>query len=334
MPAEISVCTAGGWMKRGSETVAQADSRIARDIDGMADTGFAGIRWDWPWKDIEQKPGVYNFERRVATAQKVRAAGLKILPIVGYTPKPYQQAGLDQNAPPPPQHYDKWDRYLEQIMPVLKDLGIDRAEVWNESNHHAFWHYPNVDVQAELVRRSLPIIARLHPTFRWVLGAFSPAPDKKDAQGRVVEINPVTYVKLWYEKGYKDLVKGPWSIHPYQDGEPGEVVPWSLMTTQYEAIRAALAAAGHPKKRIWGTEFGHTTRPKDGGGRTQRSEAEQARLIVAQIEAWRAKPNAGPAFLFNWQEFGVANGNVNGLGIMRLDGTYKPAREALKELLT
>jgi hypothetical protein len=259
---------------------------------------------------------------------------MKILPIVGYTPKMYWQPGLAQFAPPAPKFYDRWDRHIEQIMPVFKALGIDRAEPWNESNHHAFWNYPNVDVQAELVRRSLPIINRLHPTFRWVLGAFSPAPDKKDANGRVVEINPVTYVKLWYEKGYKDLVTGPWSIHPYHDGEPEQVVPWSLMTTQYDAIRSVLTANGHPKKRIWGTEFGHTTRPKDGGGRTQRSEAEQARLIVAQIEAWRAKPNAGTGCLFNWQEFGVANGEVNGLGIVRLDGSYKPARQAVKELLT
>lgn len=332
---DIGVCAAGGWLRKPGETEVQADNRIKRDIAGMADTGFKWLRWGWDWTSVEQKPGVYILDRRVKIAGWVRDAGMKSLVVTGYTPSFYRRKGVTTPySPPAPEHYDAWGRYYSAVVSAGSSVGVKRYGHWNESNHHPFWDYPSTEVQAAMLAEAKKAARAADPYARIVLGEMSPARTKKDAAGRYVEINPVEYVQSWYSDPARKPLVDAWSFHPYKVGDPHEVVPWSLMTVQYDAIRNVLAEHGHENRKTWGTEFGHTTRPNDAGGRPQVSEAVQAELIVEQIEMWRTLPGAGPGFLFNWQEFPTGDGRVNGLGIVRLDGSYKPSRQAVKELLT
>jgi hypothetical protein len=191
------------------------------------------------------------------------------------------------------------------------------------------------------MREALKAVAAVHPEARIVLGAFAPGKTRPTRPAKVYEaINMVDYVDLWYENGYGNLCPGPWSIHPYSSPDGLDArEPWSIMTTQFEAIRDVLVAEGQAMKLVWGTEYGFTTQPNDAGGRPQLSEAQQAEKLVKQTSQWMNKRGAGPGFVFTWRDFRVSNG-VNGLGIntdrtsTNPNGRPKMARAALRELLT
>src|SRR5688572_22561951 len=91
---DIGVCAAGGWLKKPGEDTQQATNRLKRDIAGMADTGFKWVRWDWAWSSIEQKPGEYYLDRRFEVATWIKDAGMRSLPVLGYTPPMYQNPDL------------------------------------------------------------------------------------------------------------------------------------------------------------------------------------------------------------------------------------------------
>lgn len=343
MPVDIGVCAGGKWIRSD-----RTDDDLKRDLEGMADTGFKWVRYGVPWSTIEQKPGEYYLDRFAKVARMVKDAGMRSLPVGGYTPTSYQDPALPkerrQFAMPLLKFLPAYRAHAEALFAVLKELDVKRYAVWNESNHAPFMMYPSVHAQAALVRELSAAATKVHPQLRFVLGEMSPGATKKDSKGRYVEINMVDYVKQWYQAGYKHLVEGTWSVHPYFSApvdkpyDPLQSVPWNIMSTQYDAILAELKANGHGTKKIWGTELGHTTRPWDGGGRPQLSEQMQADRIVAQLDAWRNRPNAGPGFLFVWQDFKAPSAKhpdaVNGLGVNHLDGTPKLARSAVKELLT
>lgn len=333
MANAIGICTGGSWLNEPS------DDALKRDIDNIAAIGLRWIRWDWQWPSVEWEQGTFGkgLERRVMLADYIRRAGLNSLPVLGYTPKFYRQPGLEDtaNAPPASQFYGQWGRYIEKCLEGGASAGVIRYGHWNESNHEPFWRYPSVHVQAAMMRKSLEAAQKVQPEARFVLGEFAPGKTRPDPgkPGRYLGINMVDYVDQWYSAGFKYLAQGPWSTHPYSTEHPEETQPWSVMTTQFEAMRVILKRHGHGMKKIWGTEFGYTTEPNDPGGRPEHSEARQAELLVKQVSLWQNKSGAGPGFVFCFRDF-PHGGGLNGLGICRQDGSFKPARAALRELLT
>jgi hypothetical protein len=344
MANAIGVCTAGGWL-------GATDEQIKWDVDKIAETGFKWVRWDWSWVGIELKEGQVQgrpLERRVMIAEWIRKAGMHSLPVLGYTPSFYRRPALatfGSKAPPAEQHYDAWARYVGTCVEAGESQGVIRFEHWNESNHEPFWKYPSVKDQADMLRLAKAAARAANPNARIVLGAFAPGKTRPvEAQpGRYHGINMVDYVDWWYEQGYKDLVEA-WSVHPYSTDNPEERFAWSVMTTQFDAIRDILVANGHGTRKVWGTEFGYTTEPFDAGGRPQRTQEKQAELLVKQVSLWQAKAGAGPGFVFNWRDFPAGTKEhpnaVNGLGIVTdrtssaPNGRFKKAREALRQHLT
>lgn len=315
----IGICFGGGWLR-------ESEDQIQRDLDEAAAVGFTHTRWDVTWISVEPSKGRFFLDRKIQVAEWCRERNLKVLGVMGYTPRFYQAdtsilPGFNQ--PPPPRFYDAWRAYCRALFAALKPIGVLAYEPWNEPNNPPFWWKPSPPIHIALLR-----IAREEADtagVRLVVGALAPV-------GRTApRIQMEDYVGQLYANGLKGLANNL-SLHPYSyPGEPdlldAKRYPWAPMGAKYDAIRAHMTANGEGSKRLWGTEFGYTT-----GGDKKVTESEQARLICKQIDVWRARPMAGPGFVFNWRDMGT--GAADGwLGIHRADGTPKPAVAALRSHL-
>jgi hypothetical protein len=93
-------------------------------------------------------------------------------------------------------------------------------------------------------------------------------------------------------------------------------------------IRGLMVANHDAGKKIWGTEFGAHTDPAGEGYMT---EAQQARLVTEGSRMWGSYDWAGPLMFYSYIDRGTdTRDRENFFGLVRYDGTPKPALEAFR----
>ena len=106
------------------------------------------------------------------------------------------------------------------------------------------------------------------------------------------------------------------AFHPYGNK--------TLDVSGAEAVHAVMARFGDGQLPVWGTEFGVPTSTDDQGV----SEIEQARVIGAAAAQWRTFSWAGPLLVYMYRDRGRDRADPDdNFGIVRADGTPKPARD-------
>jgi exo-beta-1,3-glucanase (GH17 family) len=125
------------------------------------------------------------------------------------------------------------------------------------------------------------------------------------------------------------------AVHPYSVEAPDRYTPGSSrwQTRRLEEIRAFLVARGDGEKRMWLTEIGWPTCPRDSTCVSERAQAAYMRSLFKLARTrWRDyvdavviyalkdyKPSAGPA-------------REGYFGLVRADGRRKPAWRTLRRL--
>lgn len=203
---------------------------VPREFQMLNGAGIRFIRSDFSWRQQEQKPGVWNFERHDAAIREAEKYGHTILPIIGYAP--------DWGKPA----HEKLDLWLASVEKNLDRYGakLKYWEIWNEHNYKLFWENPNPHDYLKLLKPTAELIRRKYSDVKIVLGGTSQI--------------PMEYLETLLKEGagaYFDVM----NIHPYSWYD----IPEVELEKQIGDLRAMMRKYGAGEKEIWITEIGWPT---------------------------------------------------------------------------
>jgi polysaccharide biosynthesis protein PslG len=283
----------------------QSDYRIMREAGAMR------IRLDIPWETVQPNDGPFDWSAIDPVIQDATDAGLKCLAILHTTPA-WANAGRGSRGNyAPPADLALVEDYCYQVVKRYLPRGVTEYEIGNEVNlDHPGWvpiasYYAAnlLTPGARGVRRASREAAR---NVTILLGALAPVFG--------LGADPVAFLRDLYTyygqyRARFDVV----SYHPYTTSP--------LTDENMNGIPDQLNAISG--KQIWATEYGVPTE-----GEYSVSEQRQAELVDEAHRAWFAQPYAGPMFWYSHRDRGTGSDREDHFGLLRADGSAKPALAA------
>jgi len=307
-----------------------SDRELANALDDIAGLGITWIRFDISWERAQQEKNGRirweEFDRIIPMAEKRK---LNLLPILTYAPK-WAAKQLDeevffQYAPANP---DQFVDFAAKVVRRYAPMGIHTYEVWNEPNMKGFWEpAPSPKDYTELLKKSYIKIKKVDPKAFIISGGLAPV---KTANGN---ISALDFLEEIYKNGGKSYFDAL-GFHPYSFPDlPGEKLSpsgwWARMSNPVMSIRSIMSANGDEDKQVWGTEFGVPT-----FGRKDVSESLQAETFENAAVEMQNMPWLRTLFIHTYKDLAADKRFAeNSFGLVRFDGTRKPAYYVIKKLL-
>ena len=143
--------------------------------------------------------------------------------------------------PTTPEALSAWERYVTFMCRHFRDR-VHTFEIWNEWNLEEYWgDEVNVDAYCEIVRRTIPLIRRLAPDCKVMLGStcgyFGGIASRTPAQLAELEKKDVCFIA--WKRFAKDV--DAIGYHPFYNPKPGSLLNYGR---EIEAFRAWLARQG------------------------------------------------------------------------------------------
>lgn len=306
-----------------------SQAELSKRFADMRALGAAWVRFDIEWNNIENAgPGQYNwapYDRLVTTAN---AQGLKVLGIIGYTPPWARKAECKDDSMCAPANVADFARFAGAAAGHYRPLGVSAWEIWNEpntANHFA----PAADpaLYTAMLAGAYGSIKAANPAAIVITGGTAPTDTESGY------ISPVDFASGIYANGagkYFDAFGAHPYTYPVTPTYPNAGNAWG----QLAKIRSIMVANGDSRKSIWATEFGAPT----GGpgplatqnaylpGAFKVSEALQSLMVSDAFASLKLKPYVANIFWYSYQDAGTSpNDNENFFGLLRADGSRKPA---------
>ena len=304
----------------------------------MKSLGAAWIRFDVDWSRIQANSATEydwdSFDRVINTAKK---ENLNPLGLITYTPKWARSSECEFSDKCAPADIKDFSDFAAAVATRGVFLGMHTWEIWNEPNGSDFWE-PGADpVQyAQLLKETYRKIKSVDPTAVVIIGGLA---RQGNANGNM---DSVTFVQNLYENGaqgsFDAIALHPYSF-PYLPNFPTGLNAWS----EIEKVHKLMILNGDGSKKIWVTEYGA---PTNGPGilathgndvrenaASHVSEAIQATFLSNALTSYETYDYVGPFFWFGYKDSGVSTNTVeNFFGILRHDGSQKPAYNLLKQM--
>lgn len=305
--------------------------------------GVRAIRLDIVWSEVEQPDGRFDFSRFDEEVLAIRAAGLRVIGLLGYGHPRYSDAGgvtagtpLGGGLPPfgigsaryfPPRDPRSFARFASE---AARHYGAEILawEIWNEQNlGWRFWS-PREDpaAYARLLCATRAALRRADPSTPVVFGGvFYPA------VADLPHMSGPTFLERAYRshpdlgRCFDVLAYHPYA-YPFTSPELDVPVRGSVLAAA-DRMGAVLRRHGDGRKPLWITEVGWPTHDRAYGV----DEAKQAQYVARM----QAASFAGGVRLLNWYTYGDepdptgANQEAH-FGFFRADGSAKPAYRALR----
>ncbi len=293
----------------------------AQMLDAVAGSGSGWVRVGVGWCSLEEAgPGVVSGwyqDRLDATVAAAQARGLRVLATLGCTPGWLSGSDDLRVLPADVGQYERVARYL-----ATRYAGrIAAWEIWNEPDCVA-GPCPQGDPAAYV-----PVLRAGHA------GVKAADPDAVVVSGGVSGANAD-----WIGRMYAAGAGGAFDalgIHPYQGpaAEPPEAPPAEhpYRITNVERVREVMVAHGDGHKPVWFTEFGWTTGAGEGwsAGVDEATQADYLRRAITMVQQRYAYVTH--AFVFTIRDRDDWTAYENDFGLLRLDGTAKPALTAFHD---
>lgn len=309
-----------------------------------------GVEWTRvivPWFHIERKKGHYDWQALDRTIEMAEKYNIKVMMQVTSAPiwatslegKSHHQLRslghhLDSYAPKP-QNYNDYARFFADVVKRYSSRGIVDYEVWNEPSIDLYWResngyqVPSPEAYTQLLKKTYPAAHRANPNVNVIAGGQVITRTEHDGS----RINALDYLKRMYAagaQGYFDSL----AHHPYGIHEPDWLWNgWAYMFNDKElwgapadSLHSVMQAHGDGHKEIWITETGKDTK------RGSVDEHQQARSYEMYFEEWQNTPNLGPMIFYELKDrrpYGTTD-IENYFGVLRHDGSWKPAATAMK----
>lgn len=317
-----------------------AAGSVGEAVAGMQKLRAAGVRWvrdDIDWRYTEPRRGAFDWTRGDTLMTAAAITRMHVLGILAYAP-PW--AETDSSVPfSPPRDVADYVRYVEYTIwrygtggafwkehPELKPMPLTAVELWNEPWAWWFWGpQPDPAAYARLAHAGAAAIRSIAPQDTILLSGdvwgF-----RRDGSGP-----PFLSAVLAADPKLARLVTG-YSVHAYSGASP----PGSTRAELRFAFRRIVltnrvARRFHAVKPIWLTEYGWSTAPAT---RHAVSERRQADYLVTATKLAFGRYRVAKAFIYDYSRSSGDQGDLSdNYGMMRADGSYKPAWASLRQLL-
>ena len=297
-------------------------AQVDEHLDQMQAMGVDNVRIMIPWAAVEFYPDAYDFSTVDYMVDAADARGMGVLAVLNSSPYwavPAGQPGIS-GQPANPADYAEFVGLVAERY----EGKVGAYEIWNEPNSAlSFAPSPDPVKYTQLLQAAYPAIKAADPDAVVVGGVTGAVVDYGD-----ILKNPVSFTQEMYDAGaagYFDAL----SFHPYLYSLPfsqGAPYPESPLT-QLNRMREIMVANGDGDKLIWASEYGEPTSVVD--------EATQAAYLNDMITTWRTLGYTGPTFVYTLNDRDSASTDPEAtLGVIRSDGTWKPAAYVIQDLAT
>jgi len=319
------------------------------EIALAAAAGSQAIGLDFEWRNIEPKPGQFNWDGTDRVVALAGRYGLRLVPMLMYTPRWASSAAfapLDYHHAPPMNLNDYRD-FVYAVVNRYKprqatDFGIRDWVIWNEPNVNSPLNVPqpgnfwsgSLEEYIQLLRAGYEGAHAADPNCNVLNGALA------DVSWEEGEADLITALERLYDPN-GDGVAGdggrPFfdtlNIHLYPTGEPDS----GWYTTRLDAVTRVMKRFGDENKRVWITEtgFGSVAPPTlDAPYLNEGAQADAVRLVY---ETTAAYPQVERVFWWSLREYyqdaSATNREMEAhFGLLRAGFTPKPAYLAYARL--
>ena len=293
-------------------TTAVRDARL----DHVVRCGAVWLRTDAYWSALQTGASTYAWSGLDGVVDAARARGLRVILAAHTTPAWARPAGqADTFGPASVTEQDRFAAFCG-VLAARYAGRVAAIEVWNEPNLDQFWSpTPSPASYGSLLTKAAAAIRVAAPGVAVVAGGTG-------GVGTGPDIDPLA----WYESLCNAVtiaaVCDAVAVHPYTNND-GLASGGMAQAVQ---IRELLDARGARMLPMWATETGAPTAGSDGGTVT---EAVQASLVETLARAWAQIRVAGPMCWYTLLDTSGTTREEH-FGVLRLDGTDKPAVAALK----
>lgn len=299
----------------------EAQYRI--QLDRLQDLGLNWVRVDLHWDRLELAPGQWRLTEMDRMAEVLAEKNVQsLLFMVGSasfaSSAPAGTSNADQYPPVSVEQFADSMAYLAARYPV-----VDAWQVWNEQNIPPFWQ-PAEDPAgySHLLEVSLDRLEAANPAAQRVMGGmayYSQMPVQGglmfEALGQLGSIG-------------NDRVA---AYHPYSLSPEGDEVADKDFILRGTVLNQQLRMRN--AQSIWATEFGWSSYSGPVEWQPLIGEQGQADYLLKRIALMSAM-DYDRIFLFNLSDLDArATLRDQHYGLLRLDGTKKPAYKALKRFL-
>ncbi|HKU18046.1 MAG TPA: cellulase family glycosylhydrolase [Candidatus Saccharimonadales bacterium] len=324
----------------GSSLTSLSSQALNARLDGIATTGAQWIRFDFDWSLIQPTD---SHEYRWTTYDKIVAAATKrhlsILGIITYTPAWARDAACADDDKCPPADPAQFAAFAAALAHRYKQNGVHDWEIWNEPNNPQFWASgANPTAYTALLKQTFTALHAEDNQSYVLTGGLSPQPNSNTA------VAPIDFLAGIYKAGGKDFFDAV-ADHPYTFPlSPLSAADhaWNQMAADNHSLRQLMVTNGDAAKKIWITEFGA---PTDGPGPVATlqnpqldahpyvvNDQLQAKLLADAVSLYKSYSWVGPFFYYSYQDAGTdPSTNENFFGLLRYDGSQKPAYAAFKQ---
>jgi polysaccharide biosynthesis protein PslG len=289
---------------------------IARDFGLLRELGVPAWRGSFGWDDYEPERGRFDFTWLRRFAALADSSGIALHPYLGYTPAWAGAGGRDDQAwNDPPRSAADWQAFAAAIAGALGEHRSIRSwEIYNEENVPLWWD-GSAEAYAEVLRLGAAALRRSDPGAQVLLGGMV-WPDLD-----------------WLETACAEGT--PFDVLPFH-AYPETWTPDSVTVERYlgerfgeEFVAGADQACG--RRPLWINETGFATVP----GKT---EAQQAAWWARAFATFIAAPRIEHLGIYELRDQRLDTPVIGDapnyyLGLIRRDGTRKPAFETVKLLV-
>ena len=328
---------AGGSL--GDLTDAQLDQRMA----DIAASGAKWIRFDFDWALIQPdnaKSYTWDeYDKLVAAAQK---HNLFILGILDFTPAWARANACKDSDKCYPANNQDFANFAKTVANRYKNRGLHYWEIWNEPNSPQFWQ-PVADPVSytHLLQATAKSLRAEDKSVYIITAGLSP----QDTNGK--SYSPIDFLTAMYKAGAKGSFDAV-ADHPYTfplSPKSGVFHAWNQMADPSNSLRHVMLANGDQNKKIWITEYGSPTggpgpvstieNPNLAQHPYKVDEALQAKLLSDALGLYKSYNWVGPFMYYSYQDAGTTQDtNENFFGLVRADGSKKPAYQVFKDAAT
>jgi hypothetical protein len=308
----------------GINAHAPGGAALGLEFDRVAQAGIGWVRIDFVWALIEPTPDHLDWSAYDAIVAAAEARGLSVLGILAYTP------GWATDAEPlsgPPRSVADWEDFCFRAARRYRGRVLD-WEIWNEPNQKAFWSGTRqeyidrilipgaaaVHAADSRARAGGPALAHLESAlwYRWLLEVLQQAGGQLDFATH----------HLYDSDGPADVTAKLEAPTPF-GADPSLWDLWS------PSVKEVLTAANWLGKPFWLDETGWASK--------KIGETKQAANLDGLLAGWASgapgREWLDKVFVYELRD-GPPEVDPNGFGLLRADGSPKPAYDAYRNFIT
>ncbi len=319
----VGIAAGGGLSK---ETVAA----LNQQLDEMQALGITWVRFDIEWGDVQySSPNKSTWSAYDTVVNAIAAHHMNALAIILFTPQWARSPDCTGGAKCPPGNPQQYAVFAAEVAQRYRGK-VQAFEVWNEPNNYAFWATQvNCAAYTTLLKTTYPAIKAVDPSAIIITGGLAPESTDKN------NLSQMDFLSCIFKTGgerYLDAVGDhPYTFPMLPSGNTSNT--WAQMSETSPSLRSIMVANGDGGKKIWLTEFGAPTNGPD--PKWFVTEAQQSAMVTDAMNLYKTYTWAGPIFWYTLQDGGTTTSTQeNFFGLIRYDGSLKPAFTALKNAIS